>query len=271
MQDWSHLRHHAALDVSLMRARYVRHAYPRHSHEYYVICLIDEGHQSFTLKGAKHVTPPGGLIFINPNVTHTGEPADGQGFRMRTIYPTTDLMESAMVEVTGRRPARVSAHTGLSARTGGWRLPDDGAERLDFDRIARRLPRARADHALCRCGLHPLSGLQHLARQLCVFGSGGGWVGLLQGPDAAAAQPQACGLCADGVCGLPQPAHDQPGRRGCGCGPASAAFSFIATSVWALFGAAIKTTLRQPRWRLAINALLALSLVYSALALVLEA
>ncbi len=50
-----------------------------------------------------------------------------------------------------------------------------------------------------------------------------------------------------------------------------AAFSFIATSVWALFGAAIKTTLRQPRWRLAINALLALSLVYSALALVLEA
>lgn len=101
-QDWSHLWHHAALDVSLMRARYVRHAYPRHSHEYYVICLIEEGHQSFTLKGVKHVTPPGGLIFINPNVTHTGEPADRHGFRMRTIYPTTDLMESAMVEVTGR-------------------------------------------------------------------------------------------------------------------------------------------------------------------------
>jgi cysteine/O-acetylserine efflux protein len=50
-----------------------------------------------------------------------------------------------------------------------------------------------------------------------------------------------------------------------------AAVSFIATSVWALFGAAIKATLRQPLWRLGVNALLALSLVYSALALVLEA
>lgn len=46
-----------------------------------------------------------------------------------------------------------------------------------------------------------------------------------------------------------------------------AAVSFVATSVWAIFGAAIKATLRQPRWRQIINALLALSLIYAAYAL----
>lgn len=102
-QEWSRLWHNDALDVSLMQARYVRHAYPRHSHDYYVICLIEEGNQSFTLKGVKHTTPPGGLIFINPDEAHTGEPADRHGFRMRTIYPTISAMESALAELASRR------------------------------------------------------------------------------------------------------------------------------------------------------------------------
>ena len=44
--------------------------------------------------------------------------------------------------------------------------------------------------------------------------------------------------------------------------------AFCATSVWTLFGALIKSHLHQPVLRLAINALLALFLVYSALELV---
>jgi cysteine/O-acetylserine efflux protein len=46
-----------------------------------------------------------------------------------------------------------------------------------------------------------------------------------------------------------------------------AGISFCATSTWAVFGTAIKTRLQNPRWRRAINSLLALSLVYAALAL----
>ena len=44
--------------------------------------------------------------------------------------------------------------------------------------------------------------------------------------------------------------------------------SFGATSTWALFGAAIKTHLRQPRVKAVVNVLLALLLVYSAFELV---
>jgi cysteine/O-acetylserine efflux protein len=42
------------------------------------------------------------------------------------------------------------------------------------------------------------------------------------------------------------------------------AISFGATSVWALFGAAIKTYLHQPRVKSVVNGILALLLVYSA-------
>lgn len=46
-----------------------------------------------------------------------------------------------------------------------------------------------------------------------------------------------------------------------------AATSFIATSLWAIFGTAIKTYLHDPRLKVAVNILLSLSLVYIAIEL----
>ena len=43
--------------------------------------------------------------------------------------------------------------------------------------------------------------------------------------------------------------------------------AFCATSTWALFGTAIKTRLQQPRWKVVVNIILSLSLVYSAISL----
>ncbi len=101
-QEWSHIWHNASLDVALLQASYVQHAYPRHSHDYYVITLIERGQQSFTHRGAKLFTPPGGLILINPGAAHTGESAGDQGFQMRCIYPTASHMQAALFELTGR-------------------------------------------------------------------------------------------------------------------------------------------------------------------------
>lgn len=47
-----------------------------------------------------------------------------------------------------------------------------------------------------------------------------------------------------------------------------AAVSFVATSVWALFGTTIKRYLHLPRLQFGINLVLALSLLYAALALI---
>ena len=102
-KEWTKSLHHPQLDVELLHAYYVQHAYPRHSHDYYVISLIARGRQSFTHKDTKYRTPPGGLILINPGVVHTGEAADSQGFELRSLYPSLSLMETAVLELTGRR------------------------------------------------------------------------------------------------------------------------------------------------------------------------
>jgi AraC-like DNA-binding protein len=102
-KEWTKSLHNPQLDVELLHAYYVQHAYPRHSHDYYVISLIARGRQSFTHQGTKLSTPPGGLILINPGAVHTGEAADTQGFELRALYPSTSFMETAVFELTGRR------------------------------------------------------------------------------------------------------------------------------------------------------------------------
>jgi AraC-like DNA-binding protein len=104
-EEWSKIWHNAKLDVGLLHAHYIQHAYPRHSHDYYVVSLIERGRQSFTHKGTKYLTPPGGLILINPGDVHTGEAVDERGFEMRSIYPTTSHMDMAVFELTGRHRA----------------------------------------------------------------------------------------------------------------------------------------------------------------------
>jgi len=101
-QEWSQIWHNPQLDVELLQASYVQHAYPRHFHEYYVLCVIERGFQSFTHQDTKHLTPPGGVILINPGAVHTGEPANDQGFQMRCLYPTLAHMQTAVYELTGR-------------------------------------------------------------------------------------------------------------------------------------------------------------------------
>lgn len=105
LNEWTKIWHNPQLDVKLLQAFYVHHAYPRHSHDYYVICLIERGLQSFTHEGAKHVTPAGGVILINPGVVHTGEAAGEEGFVMRSLYPTTAHMQTVVFELTGRHQA----------------------------------------------------------------------------------------------------------------------------------------------------------------------
>lgn len=101
-EEWTRFGHNAQLELGFLHAHYVRHAYPRHSHDYYVICLIEHGRQSFLHEGTKYVTPPGGVILINPGAVHTGEAVDERGFEMLSLYPTSSQMETIAFELTGR-------------------------------------------------------------------------------------------------------------------------------------------------------------------------
>jgi AraC-like DNA-binding protein len=101
-KEWSKIWRDPHLNVELLHALYMTHAYPRHVHDYYVICFIEKGIQSFSHRGTKYITPPGGLIVLNPDEPHTGEPATRRGFEYRAIYPTVGHMQQALAELTGR-------------------------------------------------------------------------------------------------------------------------------------------------------------------------
>ena len=123
VKECSKINHNIQLNVGLLHARFYRHAYPRHSHNYYVISVIERGRQSFLHKREKLTTPPGGVILINPDTVHTGETVDENGFELRSMYPTTTHMELATQELTGRDGA----------------LPFFANVRVDDARIARNI------------------------------------------------------------------------------------------------------------------------------------
>ncbi|MEM8863259.1 MAG: AraC family ligand binding domain-containing protein, partial [Chloroflexota bacterium] len=102
IQDQQQFWRNDLLQFNILDAYHRNYAYPRHSHDHYVISLIQDGVQSFTHKGTKYTTPPNGLIFINPGIVHTGESATAEGFRLRSLYPTLANMEAIAYELTGR-------------------------------------------------------------------------------------------------------------------------------------------------------------------------
>lgn len=90
-KEWSRFyRLGKRFPVDALHARFVRHRYPRHVHDYFVIGLVASGVQSFSCRGARHFTPPGHVFFVNPDEPHTGEPAIPQGYIYRTVYPRAD-------------------------------------------------------------------------------------------------------------------------------------------------------------------------------------
>ena len=86
----------ADIALNLCDAFYTEHRFPKHSHDYYVVGVIAEGSQTFTHRGIRHHTPTGGMILLNPDDDHTGEPTNSKGFLWRALYPTRDqIMEAA--------------------------------------------------------------------------------------------------------------------------------------------------------------------------------
>ena len=78
--------------VEILQAQFRAYRYSRHAHEHAVIGLVDSGLQSYTYRGAHHITGPQGLFFVNAGEAHTGEPGDEQGY----IYRSLCLDESVL-------------------------------------------------------------------------------------------------------------------------------------------------------------------------------
>lgn len=89
-------------DLRLLRANFVTYGFKRHMHDYFVIGMVETGLQKFSYGRELYVTPPTGLIVINPGEMHTGEAAIPNGFRYRAFYPDAELMGQIASEIKGR-------------------------------------------------------------------------------------------------------------------------------------------------------------------------
>ena len=99
--EWTQYYRQAALhDLEVLHARFIEHRFARHSHEYYVIGVVEAGVQAFCYRGARHVTPAGQVFVVNPGEPHTGEAATQSGYVYRTVYPRPALMQQVAADVT---------------------------------------------------------------------------------------------------------------------------------------------------------------------------
>jgi AraC-like DNA-binding protein len=95
--------HDATLsNLELLHATYVTHTFAPHTHEGYVIGVIEQGAEQFAYRRRQHVAPVGSIVFINPGEMHTGSSAAEHGWTYRTLYPSIELLQRAASDLTGR-------------------------------------------------------------------------------------------------------------------------------------------------------------------------
>lgn len=89
-------------NLNLLRANFIRYAFKRHTHDYFVIGLVEGGVQQFDYQREHYTTLPGQLIVINPGEAHTGEAAIPSGFRYRAFYPEAEVFQRVVSDIKGR-------------------------------------------------------------------------------------------------------------------------------------------------------------------------
>src|SRR5438445_3130756 len=90
-------------NLELLHATYVTHTFTPHTHEGYVIGVIERGAEQFKYRRSNHVAPAGSIVIINPGEMHTGASAAEHGWTYRTLYPSTELLQRAVSEIVGRQ------------------------------------------------------------------------------------------------------------------------------------------------------------------------
>ncbi|MFH9424740.1 AraC family transcriptional regulator [Streptomyces sp. NPDC017529] len=99
--EWARHWQYAGLPgLDLLRARYVRHAFPRHSHDGYVLGGVTGGVERVGLPDGVLEAGHGGIVMINPEVPHTARAGAPEGWAYSTLYPSARLVADIAAETT---------------------------------------------------------------------------------------------------------------------------------------------------------------------------
>jgi AraC-like DNA-binding protein len=162
-----HWRFAALPGVDLLRARYIRQTFVRHTHEHFVIAAIYDGVEVFHHGGGDVSAGAGELALVNPDTPHTGRAGVPDGWRYGAVYPSPEVVAAIAAETTTLRgtpgfvrPVVADPHAVelvrrvLSAADAGDALAADTLLRVAVTRLLRRnggaLPRREVRSAGAR-------------------------------------------------------------------------------------------------------------------------
>ncbi|MCZ9349108.1 AraC family transcriptional regulator [Streptomyces mutabilis] len=98
-----HWRYAELPGVDLLRARYIRKTFVRHTHEHFVIAAIADGVEVFHHGGGDQYAGAGSLALVNPDTPHTGRAGVPEGWRYGAVYPAPELVAGIAAETTTLR------------------------------------------------------------------------------------------------------------------------------------------------------------------------
>ncbi len=103
-REWArHWQYEELPGLDLLRARYVRHTFPRHSHEGFVFGAVSGGQEDVSMPDGIISARPGTVVMINPEVPHAARAGVDEGWAYSTLYPSVDLVSEIAAEVTSVR------------------------------------------------------------------------------------------------------------------------------------------------------------------------
>jgi AraC-like DNA-binding protein len=98
--EWSrYYRDERLRGVEVLHACFVRHRYPRHTHDYAVVAFVERGAASYWYRGAQRTAAAGQIFFVNAGEPHTGDPVLADGYVYRVLYPQLDYLAQVARDV----------------------------------------------------------------------------------------------------------------------------------------------------------------------------
>ncbi|CAL9406477.1 hypothetical protein SUDANB32_01554 [Streptomyces sp. enrichment culture] len=98
-----HWRYEELPGVDLLRARYIRKSFVRHTHEHFVIAAIADGVEVFHHGSGDQYAGAGALALVNPDTPHTGRAGVPEGWQYGAVYPSPDVVAAIAAETTTLR------------------------------------------------------------------------------------------------------------------------------------------------------------------------
>ncbi|MER7111816.1 AraC family transcriptional regulator [Streptomyces sp. NPDC000229] len=110
--EWArHWRYPGVPGLDLLRARYVRHSFTRHSHEGFVLGAVRRGVEDVVMPEGTIRARRGTVVMINPEVPHSAHAGVPEGWSYATLYPSSALVAAIAEEETTLRGTAGFAET----------------------------------------------------------------------------------------------------------------------------------------------------------------